>query len=396
MTSNSKPSTLNSKPLPTLDSRPATLDQFRFGLEAEFMLVDAATFRPLWHRDLSFVELDEALESIPFDDLPLLHGLDLEPPHRKLMPFAVEGYHVPDPDMNPIDLLPKGIEIRTPVCSSIGECLECLRTLHDRLRGALVERGYRLVSLSHHPIEYAFEGPQNKRRYDFWQWAMEVMVTYGPDVNISLPRELNDRLDFNDLHAKVNYYGPAMAAVSLASPLYRGGLWTIRGQVGKSIRTHRRSVIAPAIELHPHENGRLEFKLFEATNRLADYHAYFLLWLTVLLDDGLRGRAHNQTRVYDLGAVARFGMEAESVRERATELLTAAPAVLEKHGFDTSPLEEFRRRVATGRLPADDIIDQFSHTGSLPDVLRDRAELINENAGMQPPRIGQRSFFGVR
>ena len=352
-------------------------DSFRFGLEAEFMLVDAETFRPLWHHDLTFAELNETLESIPFDDLPSLEGLDLEPPHRKLMPFAVEGYHVPDPDMNPIDLLPKGIEIRTPVCTSIGDCLKCLRTLHVRLDSTLVEHGYRMVSLSHHPIEYTFGGPQNKRRYDFWQWAMEVMVTYGPDINVSLPRELNDRLDFKDLHAKVNHYGPAMAALSLASPLYRGGLWTIRGQVGKSIRTYRRSVIAPAIELHPHENGRLEFKLFEATNRLADYHAYFLLWLTVLLDDGLKGRAYHQTRIYDLGAVARFGMDADGVRERADEVLTNAPAVLEKYGFDSSSLEDVRQRVTTGQLPADEIIDQFRQHNSLADILRQRAELID-------------------
>jgi Glutamate-cysteine ligase family 2(GCS2) len=351
---------------------------FRFGLEAEFMLADVETYRPLWHHDLTFAELNETLESIRVDDLPPLDGLDLEPPHRKLMPFAVEGYHVPAPDLSPIDLLPKGIEIRTPVCRSIGECVACFRTLHDRLQAALIEGGYGMVSLSHHPTEYTFDGPQNKRRYDFWQWAMEVMVTYGPDINVSLPGVLNGRLDATDLHAKVNYYGPAMAALTLASPLYRGGLWTIRGRVGKSIRTWRRSVIAPAIELHPHEKGRLEFKLFEATNRLADYHAYFLLWVTVLLDEGLTGRAHNQTRIYDLGAVAQFGLEVESVRERAHELLNRAPAVLERYGFDPSPLEEFRQRVDSGRLPADDIMDDFRKSESLTDVLRQRAGLLDD------------------
>jgi hypothetical protein len=28
---------------------------FRFGLEAEFLLVDTESFRPLWHPDLSFL-----------------------------------------------------------------------------------------------------------------------------------------------------------------------------------------------------------------------------------------------------------------------------------------------------------------------------------------------------
>ncbi len=349
---------------------------FHFGVEAEFMLADAQTFRPLWHQDVTFEVLNEVVESIPFDDLPPLDGLELEPPHNKLMPFAVEGYHIPAPDLSPIDLLPKGIEIRTPVCSSIEECLDCLQKLHDRLQSALVEQGVRMVSLSHHPTEHHFEGPQNKRRYDYWRWAMEVMVTYGPDINISLSPELNSQLDTADLHAKVNYYSPALAALTLASPLYRGDLWRIRGQVGKSIRTYRRSVIAPAIELHPEENGRLEFKLFEATNRLDDYYGFFLLWLALLLDDGLEGRASEQSRIYDLGAVARFGLEADSVRPRAAEILRRAPDVVERHGFHAKPLEGFERRVETNRLPCDDIVDQFEQTRSVVDVLRTRTGLV--------------------
>lgn len=352
-------------------------DRFRFGIEAEYLLADKATFRPLWHNDVTFAELHNLMEAIPFDDLPSMDGLELEPPHRKLMPYVVEGYHVPNPDFSPIDILPKGVEIRTPVCSSIDECLECLKTLHDRLEAALSGNGYTLMSLSHHPTEHHFEGEQNKRRYDFWQWAMEVMTTCGPDINVSLPRELNDRIDVADLHRKVNYYSPALAALSLASPIYRGKLWKIRGSIGKSIRTYRRSVIAPAIELHPEENGRMEFKLFEATNRLEDYHAYFLLWLTLLLDEGLKGRSRGQSRIYDLGAVARFGLEAETVRERAGEVFAQAPVVLNRHGFDAGPLNIMKKRLETGRLPADDIIDYFDETGSLEDVLKTRTGLIH-------------------
>lgn len=360
-------------------------DVFRFGIEAEYLLAESDTLRPLWHHDLSFEELNDLLEFIAVDDLPPLVGLELEPPHRKLMPFAVEGYHVPAPDLTPIDLMPKGIEIRTPVCSSIEECLGCLKKLHDRLEAALSRCGYTLVSLSHHPTEYHFEGPQNKRRYDFWQWAMEVMMTCGPDINVSLPHMLNDRIDVSDLHRKVNYYSPALAALSLASPIYRGKLWKIRGSVGKSIRTYRRSVIAPAIELHPEENGRLEFKLFEATNRLDDYHAYFLLWLTLLLDDGLTGRSCNQTRIYDLGAVARFGLDAESVLERAGEVLSRAPAVLGRYAFDADPLKIMNQRLETGRLPADDIIEQFREHELLADVLRTRTGLVDSNDGAGDP-----------
>jgi carboxylate-amine ligase len=244
------------------------------------------------------------------------------------------------------------------------------------MQTALGDLGLRAVSMSHHPTADRFEGPQNKRRHDFWQWAMLAMTTYGPDVNVSLPPELNERLDFGELHAKVNYYAPAITALSLASPFYLGQLWEIRGRIGKSIRTYRRSVIAPAIELHPHEAGRLEFKTFETSNRMEDFHAYFLLWLELLLDAGLRGRASEQTRIYDLGAVARDGLAAETVRERAAEVLNRAPGVLGAWGFDAGPLESFRLRLETGRLPADDLIDLFEFEQSITGVLRHLATLV--------------------
>jgi hypothetical protein len=343
---------------------------YHFGLEVEYLLVDAATFRPLWHPDLSFSTLNDAFEAIPIHDVPALDGLELEPPHRKPMPFVVEGYHLPSPELSPRDVLPKGVEIRTPVCPSIESCLGCLNVLQERMQSALGVLGYRAVAMSHHPVEDHFEGPQNKRRHDFWQWAMLAMTTYGPDVNVSLPAPLNDRLDAADLHAKVNYYAPALTALTLASPLVRGGLWEIRGQIGKSIRTYRRSVIAPAIELHPEEAGRLEYKTFDATGSLDDLHAYFLLWLEVLLDDGLGGRASESTRIYDLGTVARHGLAAETVAERAEEVLGRAPGVLAGRGFDPRPLEPFRRRLETGRLPADDLIEIFERERSIQAVVR--------------------------
>ncbi len=324
---------------------------FRFGIEAEYMLVNSVDWRPLWYRDLQFEQLYSVLESIPFADLPPLDGLELERPHRKLMPYVVEGYHVPDPDLNPIDLWPKGIEIRTPVCQTIDGCLNCLKILFDRLQVALAMENLRTVALSHHPIEHHFEGPQNKRRHDFWQWAMTTMTTYGPDINISLPPAMFERLDLKDLSRKVNYYAPALTALTLASPFRGGTLWQIRGQVGKSLRTYRRSVVAPAIEVHPEENGRLEFKSFEMTNSLADFRNYLLLWLTLLLDDELEGRATDETRVYDLGQVARLGLEAETAATRAAEVLERANVRLPEFRFATDSLMSFSRRLEQKRSP---------------------------------------------
>jgi len=344
-------------------------DGFRVGIEAEFALVDPDSFRPLWHSDLRFRNLNHILEGIPVDDLGT-EGLKLEPPHRKLMPYVVEGYHLPDPEMNPVDILPKGVEIRTPIAHSIDECMALLSELFGRLKSALAEAGYVPVPISFHPFESSFEGPQNKRRHEFWQWAMEAMVTYGPDINVHLPDRLMQAVDVRELDGKVNYYGPAITAMTLASPLANGGLWTIRERVGKSIRTYHRSVIAPAIEIHPEQGHRFEFKLFDMPCRLDDFRAFLLIWLVLLLGTELKGRASRETRVYDLGAVAAFGFGEETVCERAAEVLDCAPSVLSRHGFDPHPLDVFVQRLDTKRVPADDIIELYQREGSIPAVLR--------------------------
>jgi hypothetical protein len=353
---------------------------FRFGLESEYLLVDAETFQPLGYRELVFEELEAALESIPVADLPSTGGLGHMPSHRKSLHYYVEGYHVPDADTAGATVIPKGIEIRTPPLPTIGETLELLATLYGRLQDALRDRGYRAVALSHHPLEDHFEGPRGSRPHDRWQWCMQAMLTYGPDINVSLPAAVTARLNEADLHAKVNYYAPALAAMSLASPIYRGKPWVMNGRVGKSARTYRRSLSGQAIRLHPGQGGRMEFKSFEMSHRLGDFHAYLLLWLTLLLDNGLAGRATNQSRVYDLGAAACDGLAIEHVRERAAEVLDRAAKTLPEWDFDPAPLEPFARRVATGRVPADDLLDLYECEGSLPGLLTHLTDLEPETA----------------
>jgi len=354
-------------------SLPALAKEFRFGLEAEFLLARADDFTPLWHRDLTFERLNRIFEGISLEGLPSMEGLELEPPMTKLMPFVIEGYHLPDMDFRANEVLPKGVEIRTPVCESLPELLRVYRTLHERLESAMRAEGMVLVALSHHPLETSFSGPQNKRRHDYWQWSMEVMTTYGPDINVSLAPSLASAVDAVDLEAKINYYGPALSALSVAAPFCGGKPWEMRGKRGKSFRMHKRSYIAPPIEFHPDEKNRLEFKVFDMPNSLGEFEAQILSFLSLVLDESLEGRAHKQTRIYDLGQVARFGLEAEGVRERATELLERAPKVLERWGFDPGALEIFRGRLLSGTTPADEMLALYDRTGSLAEVLKERS-----------------------
>jgi carboxylate-amine ligase len=176
-----------------------------------------------------------------------------------------------------------------------------------------------------------------------------------------------------DLEAKINYYGPALSALSVASPFCDGKPWKLRDGFGKSFRMHKRSYIAPPIEFHPTEKNRYEFKVFDMPNSLEEIEAQFLSFLALVLDEGLVGRATKQSRIYDLGQVARHGLQAEDMSSRAAELLDRAPWVLKEWGYETAALDIFNRRVLTGRTPADDMIELFQKT-SLNDVLKSRSQ----------------------
>lgn len=357
------------------------MNGFRFGLEAEFMLASATDFRPLWYKDVTFKTLDDIFQNISLEGIPSLEGLAAEPPHKKLMPFIVEGYGIPDKDMNIYDAYPKGIEIRTPVCQSLKEVQEVYETLYRRVKSALKAHDLIPVAISHHPTESKFSGPQNKRRHDFWLWAMEVMTTFGPDINVSFPKDITEKLfsDLEDLNAKVNYYAPAMAAISLASPFLNGTPWMPKGQSGKSYRTFKRSIVAPAIELHPDENFRVEFKVFEMTKNVAEFEQYFLLVLSLFLDEGLKGRATNQERIYDSGSVARFGLNAEGMKYRLVELYERAFDVLPKFGFDPAPLKSMRDRIETNRTPSDEMLEVFNKNKSIKEVMKEFSYIVTKS-----------------
>ncbi len=364
---------VSEKTFPNLSEASET---FQFGLEAEFLMVENSTLKPLWYKDLPFKKLNSILEDIPFEDIEgrydLLH---LEAPAKKLMPFVVEGYHLPDKDFNMVDVLPKGLEIRTPVCNSIEQTLDAYKKLHLRMQKVLEQFNLKTVSLSHHPIESEFQGPCNKRRYDYWIWAMEVMTTYGPDINVSIPASLLKDFDKADFELKVNYYAPAFTALSVGSPFFKGDLWKTREGFGKSYRTHKRSVIAPPIEFHGDEENRFEFKVFDMTPYEKDFHAYFLLFLILVLDKDLKGRSDKATRIYEMGEAARLGLDAFGVKEKLAEVLNDGHLVVEKYGFDSTPLNWIQNRIENNWTLADELIALYQKKGSLKDCLNFLSEI---------------------
>ena len=348
--------------------------KIRFGLESEYMLVSLNDCQPLWHHDLSFEELNAIFETISLEGIPSCEGLELEAPQKILMPFVVEGYHLPDMDFKAKEILPKGVEIRTPVCESIPQTLNIHKILYKRLKEALNLHNFDLVCLSHHPTQSKFTGPQNKRRHDYWQWSMEVMTTYGPDINVGIPDELVKNISIEDFHEKINYYSPALSALSVASPFCNGVPWEYaKGKFGKSYRMHKRSYIAPPIEIHLDENNRFEFKVFDMPNSILDIEAQILSFLVLLFNENLTGRANHQTRIYELGEVAKKGLNADGIREKTAEILLDADRLLTTLGFNPDALEIFRTRLLTGITPADEMLDLYMKNNSMFDVLKSRS-----------------------
>ncbi len=346
-------------------------ESFQFGLEAEFFLADAETWTPLWHKDLTFKKLNSILENIPFDDVGgRLDLLSLEEPSKKISPFVIEGYHIVDQDFNIKDLLPKGVEIRTPVFGTIGDCLKSYKNLFERMQGALKKEGLVAVSLSHHPVEDSFKGPQNKRRYDYWQWAMEVMTTYGPDINVSVPHKYLDQFNEEDFLRKVDFYAPSLAALSAGSPFYKNGPCSYHGHDLLSLRTHKRSVIAPPIELHGDEENRFEFKVFEMSPYLEDFHSFYLLFLTLILDNSLTGRSDKATRIYELGEASKFGLGSKKLRERLETLLDRVPMTLSQLPFNLKPLTKIRQRIETKTTLSDELLKSVDEGKSMKEIFQ--------------------------
>ncbi len=348
---------------------------YRFGLEGEYLLVEASTYRPLWLHDLTFARLNALLEGIDFEPLLdglTLAGLELDPPHRKLMPYYVEGYALADPELTTyVDVLPKGIEVRTPVCPDLESCLAVYERLFQALQQALAGENLRAVGIGHHPLAVEFAGPQNHRRHDWWQWAQRVTTTYGPDLNLSVPDALRPHFDWDDLQRRANYYGPALVAFSLNSPILQGRLWQQRGRVGLSLRTYRRSPFAPMLAWHPKEGGRVEFKSFDMPADRRDFRPFFLLWLWLMHDADAPGRAEDHDRIYDLGQLARLGWQADEVVGRAAEALERAGRILPLLDIDPAPLDLLRQRLEHRWLPADRVIGWMDQgRADVPTVLR--------------------------
>ncbi|MEU6138510.1 glutamate-cysteine ligase family protein [Nocardioides sp. NPDC047086] len=363
--------------------------EFEYALVTESPDVGAGTFRDTgsFHDfvDLDFETLQRALadgsgttdEGLVRGDLGIKSGYwYLEGDER----FSADGTFT--------SMLVKGVEIRTPICSSTTEAADRLADLQDDISKRLEPLGLHLGIVGFNPVReaYVLDPPLNEwerkmraehREYDH---AEVSNLSYGPDINLSFPGLSAEQVV--EVTRRLTYYSPFMVPFSFSSPFHAGARWR-----GPSKRTYERTwrrvaarcfVAPPAgaepTMVHPpripREEGRIEFKAYDAFLSRDLLLAGAALTLGVCLADDLPGLADKPSRdLHQRSAVAAFADP--EIAAGARDVLAAARRALAGVP-ESGHLDCLDQLLSAGRTPADSLLDAYSRTGLmyLPEGLR--------------------------
>lgn len=357
------------------------------GFEFEYALVteapDAATFHDF--TDLDFEVLQRALaDGAGATDDDLVRG-DLG---IKSGYWYLEGDERFDAEGTFTSMLVKGVEIRTPICFSTVEAADRLADLQGQLVERLAPLGLQLGIVGFNPVReaYVLDPPLNEweqrmraehREYDH---AEVSNLSYGPDINLSFPGA--SPTEVVEMTRRLTHYSPFMVPFSFSSPFHAGRPWR-----GPSKRTYERTwrrvaarcFVEPpagteATMVHPpripREEGRIEFKAYDAFPSRELLLAGAALTLGVCLADDLPGLADRASR--DLHQRSATGAFADQeIADGAREVVAAARRALTGMP-EADHLDALARLLSERRTPADSLLDDYSRTGLMysPEGLR--------------------------
>lgn len=284
------------------------MNKVRYGIEFEYAI------RELGGKLLDFETLDfKALQGhldtgmIGSDDKSITHG-DLG---IKRGYWYLEGDERFDETGTFVDCKVKGIEVRTPQYTLATEVVNSVVHLQNQLNEHIKKLGLELSIIGYNPItrNYRFSPPLNswevalRARSPEYGFAQVSNLSYGPDINISFDGWSED--DVLEATKKLTFYSPFMVPFSFSSPFYDNKVW--RGYSKRTYeRTWRRAsarcfvnataftgqmpemIYRPRI---PSENGRIEFKAFDAVTNTELLLALTLLVKGICLDQSLKGRS---------------------------------------------------------------------------------------------------------
>jgi gamma-glutamyl:cysteine ligase YbdK (ATP-grasp superfamily) len=363
---------------------------FRFGIEHEVAFLDRE------HRFADFTRVRFADFQQIVDMLPTYaddeHHLRTGDAGIKRKRWYVEGFERFVDTPQPVDCVPKGIEIRTTIHRSIAGVIGELADSLGLLCKAAATYGYRRVRVSFNPFQTVFAPQPPLNDYELacreaspeMQTAEIPMLTYGPDLNVS-------HVGFGtgeviDAARKLTAYSPYIVPFSFGFPFSGGQLWD-----GLSPRTYLRTGARPAalafvddaaavIATQPSltklarlgsEVGRIEFKAFDSCAEPADYAPLLALVKGLLCDDTLRDRADVPDR--DLHRLAaRSGFDDERIARGAARVLRAADDGLTDDP-DRGQLTALWALLERRRTPAHLLIERFHSVGALDRLLRQLA-----------------------
>ncbi len=360
---------------------------FFFGIEHEVAFLNqAGKFADF--SQTKYAEFNEIVERLPTypNDYSQLRVGDAGIKKKR---WYIEGFERFADSDKVIDCLPKGIEIRTTIHSHIQGAIDELTESFCLLREVAADYGFSPVLTSFNPYKTIFEPnpPLNDyelhllQSYPDEHTANIYMVTYGPDLNISVANLSVEKLI--DIGRKLTFYSPYIVPFSYSAPFYKGNLWE-----GLSVRTFVRTGQRPAtlvfvekaeqliasipsltkVARIPAEVGRIEFKAFDSCDDFSLYAALLALLKGLVLDESLTGRATiPDASLHQLSA--RKGFENEEIFINAEKILQAAELAL-KDDPDINFLSPLKIILEQGETKSHILIKQYNRLNSIEEVLR--------------------------
>jgi hypothetical protein len=360
---------------------------FFFGIEHEVAFLNNEGKFADFSRT-KFADFNQIVEKLPTyaSDYPQLRVGDAGIKQKR---WYIEGFERFEDSENVIECVPKGIEIRTTIHSDIQGAIAELSESFNLLREVAFSFGFSPVLVSFNPYHAVFEPQpplndyelQRRRASPEKQTAHIPMLTYGPDLNISVADLPYERVI--DIGKKLTYYSPYIVPFSYSSPFYEGNLWS-----GFSVRTFMRTGKRPAtmvfvekpeylinsvpsltkIARIPMEVGRIEFKAFDSCDDFSIYAGLLALLKGLVLDETLLGRAIiPDTALHQISAQA--GFDNEEIFTNAKQVLQAAEFALGNNP-DVNLLTPLKVFLEKRETPAHRLIDVFNRVDSIEEALK--------------------------
>ncbi|MGV6473042.1 glutamate-cysteine ligase family protein [Azotobacter vinelandii] len=365
-----------------------------YGIEFEYLLVDTRGPQAGRLRDIHALDVPRLAELLA--DKPGLGDPELAEGDLGIRNgyWYLEGDERFDLEGRLVGFVAKGVEIRTPPRPSVAVAIDCLLDIERQLAARLERDGLGLAIAGFDPLRtrYGYQPPLNAferrlRAGDREYEGMELsMLTYGPDLNLSLP-DWSTRRNL-DAARKLNYYAPYIVPFSFSSPYCAGQPWH-----GWSRRTWLRCEQRPAVKLFlgleeyaeqaerspllrparlAREAGRIEFKAFDAMPSVELLAACCHLLTGICLANNLRGRSETpDVALYRRAALHAF--DDTEIRNGARAALYAAAEALDRAGNETAVagLAPLARLLSSRSTPAHDLLanDRLFHPGGLADTL---------------------------